>query len=71
MYIYRYVCTYIHTYISADPSACGVLNSIWFDSKSEVKRNESEAKRKPKRSESEVKCSESDAKSEAIAQRGD
>ena len=58
-------------YISADPSANGLLNSIWFDSKSEVKPNEGEAKRKPKRSESEVKQSESEAKSEAIAQRSD
>ena len=54
---------------SADPSACGILNSICFDSKSEVKRSEkrseakrSEAKRKRKRSESE---SEREAKSEA------
>ena len=60
---------YIYIYISADPSACGLLNSIRFDSKSEVKRSESEAKRKAKRSESEVKRSESEAKSEAIAQR--
>ena len=52
---------HIYTYISADPSACGVLNSIRFDSKSEVKRSESEAKRKAKRKRSE---SESEAKSE-------
>ena len=67
----RNIYMYVYIYISADPSACGVLNSIRFDSKSEVKR--SEAKRKAKRSESEVKRSESEseAKSEAIAQRSD
>ena len=56
---------------SADPSACGLLNSIRFDSKSEVKR--SEVKRSEKRSEAKAKRSESEseAKSEAIAQRSD
>ena len=52
MWIYKYT----HSYISADPSACGVLNSIRFDSKSEVKRSESEAKRNAKRKRSEAKA---------------
>ena len=56
---------------SADPSACGVLNSIRFDSKSEVKRSESEAKRKAKRSESEVKRSESESEAKSEASRSE
>ena len=46
MHIYIYIYTYIDaqmyrcSHISADPSACGLLNAIRFDSKSEVKRNE-------------------------------
>ena len=56
-------------YIFADPSACGFLNSIRFDSKSEVKRNEGEAERNPKRSESEVKPSESENEAKSKASR--
>ena len=66
IYIYVYC-----IYISADPSACGVLNSIRFDSKSEVKRSESEAKRKAKRSESEVKRSESESEAKSEASRSE
>ena len=60
-------------YKSADPSACGLLNSIRFDSKSEVKRSESEAKRNAKRSESEVKRKRKRKRSEkrSVAQRSD
>ena len=58
-------------YISADPSACGLKNSIRFDSKSEVERSESEAKREAKRSESEVKRREREANIEEVAQRSD
>ena len=58
-------------HISADPSACGLLNSIRFDSKSEVKRSESEAKRKAKRSESEVKRSESESEAKSEASRSE
>ena len=68
LYIYD---LYIYIYISADPSACGVLNSIRFDSKSEVKRSESEAKRKAKRSESEVKRSESESEAKSEASRSE
>ena len=48
-------------------SACGLLNSIRFDSKSEVKRTE--AKRQARRSESEVKRSESESKARSKASR--
>ena len=75
MHIYRgmdiYICIYICICISADPSACGVLNSIRFDSKSEVKRSESEAKRKAKRSESQVKRSESESEAKSEASRSE
>ena len=59
---YMYIC--IH-HISADLSACGVLSSIRINSKSEMKRSESEAKRKAKRRESEVKRSKAKAKRKA------
>ena len=73
--------TYIHIYIyicrekSADPSACGLLSSICFDSKSEVKRSEVErsgakseakGKRSEKRSEATAKRKAKRSRSEAI-----
>ena len=66
----KHICiySYIYIYKSADPSVCGVLNSMRFDSKSEGKRNESEAKRRPKRSESEVNRSDSESEGEANSQ---
>ena len=62
-HIYVYVYMYIYVYVyPPHQSTFGLLISIWFDSKSEVKRSESEAKQKAKQSKSE-------AISEAIAQR--
>ena len=55
IHIHTYIYIYIFIYESADPSACGLLSSTRFDSKSEVKRNGSEAKRKAKRNRSEAK----------------
>ena len=65
--IHAYIRCCIH--VSADPRACGFLNSIRFDSKSEVKRTESEAKRKTKQSESEVKRSEREKRRDRAAKR--
>ena len=70
-FVLDYLTREVLPYISADPSACGVLNSIRFDSKSEVKRSESEAKRKAKRSESEVKRSESESEAKSEASRSE
>ena len=58
-------------YISADPSACVLLNSIWFDSESEVKLSDIEAKHeaKPKRNEAKRKRKRSDMRS--VVQRSD
>ena len=61
--------TYIH--ISADTVGvwASEFGSVRFDSKSEVKRNEGEAKSEAKRIESEVKRRKKEAKDEAMAQQ--
>ena len=82
MYIYIYIvniriyiCIYIHLhlsiYISAEPSACGLRNSIWLDSKREVERSEvkqSEAKSEAKRKRSEAKRTRKRSEKRSVAQ---
>ena len=73
-YAYASSCIHIYIYIYIEQSAalvgvCGVPYSIRFDSKSEMKRNESEAKRKAKPSEGKVKRSESKNEAQSEASR--
>ena len=71
MYNYIYICTYIFIYISADPvGVCGSkLDSVRFESRSEVKsearRSESEVKRSESESEAKGEASYSEAIDEA------